>query len=144
MNDDTIPWAEEWVYLGVSLKSGKKFGCSINERIKKFYRCSNAIFRIDSYSNDTVMLRLVESHCVPLITYAIEVIDVLDKDENRQLRVAYNSLFRKIFHYRHFESVTALQHFLKRPTWEELVEKRRTAFISRVRASTLSPAFNFI
>ena len=64
------------------------------------------------FSNDMVMLRLVESHCVPLLTYAIEIIHVLDRDDRRQQRVAYNSLFRKIFHYRKFESVTALQHFL--------------------------------
>ena len=91
-----------------------------------------------------VMLRLVETHCVPLLTYAIEIIEVLDRDEYRQMRVAYNSLFRKIFHYRRFESVTALQHFLKRSTWEELVGKRRAGFISRVRASSLSPAFKFV
>ena len=85
--------------------------------------------RIDRHSNDMVMLRLAETHCVPILTYAIEVIDVANRDELRQLRVAYNSLFRKIFKYRWNESVTALQHFLKRPTWEELADKRRTNFV---------------
>ncbi len=66
------------------------------------------------------MLHLIETHCVPLLTYAIEVIHVADRDERRQLRVAYNSVFRKLFNYRWSESVTALQHFLGRPTWEEL------------------------
>ena len=47
-----------------------------------------------------VMLQLVESHCVPLLTYALEFIHVSNRDERRQLRVAYNSLFRKIFNYR--------------------------------------------
>ena len=78
------------------------------------------------------MLRLVETHCVPLLTYAIEVIHVANQDDRRQLRVAYNSLFRKIFDYRRNESVTALQKFLGRPTWEELVDKRHTNFIDRV------------
>ena len=91
----------EWVHLGVFFKARKKFGCSIYERIKKFYKCS---------------LECNLSYW--RLTYAIEVIDVLDEDEYRQLRVAYNSLFRKIFHYGRFESVKKLQHFLKRPTWE--------------------------
>ena len=78
------------------------------------------------------MLRLVEAHCVPLLTYGIEVIQVLNRDERRQLRVAYNSLFRKIFNYRWSESVSALQSFLERPTWEQLVEKRRNNFVKRV------------
>ena len=104
----------------------------MKERVKKFFCCANAIFRIDGRSNDTVMLRLIEAHCVPLLTYAIEVVHVSNRDERRQLRVAYNSLFRKIFNYRWSESVSALQSFLGRPTWEQLVEKRRQNFLKRV------------
>ena len=103
--------------------------------MKKFYRCANAIFRIDGRSNDTVMLQLVESHCVPILTYAVEVLYVSNRDERRQLRVAYNSIFRKLFCYRWSESVRALQSFLGRPTWEEIVEKRRQGFENRVRNS---------
>ena len=79
------------------------------------------------------MLKLVETHCVPLLTYGIEVIHVANTDERRQLRVAYNSLFRKLFGYRWSQSVTALQHFLGRPTWEELVDKTKSSFIQRLR-----------
>ena len=135
LNGVTIQWVQEWVYLGVHLKSSKTFDCSVQERVKKFYRCANAIFRIEGKSNDTVMLRLVESHCVPILTYAIEVLHVSNRDERRQLRVAYNSLFRKIFGYRWSESVTALQNFLGRSTWEQLAEKRRESFIKRVQHS---------
>ena len=128
-----VPWAQEWAYLGVHLKSGRYFGCTVTERIKKFYRCANSILRIEGRSNDTVMLRLLETHCVPVLTYGIEVVEVFDRDEKRALRVAYNSIFRKIFGYRYSESVTALQGFLERPTWEELVEKRRSSFFRRIR-----------
>ena len=38
LNGNKIEWVEEWSYLGVSLKSGKSFGCSVLDRIKKFYR----------------------------------------------------------------------------------------------------------
>ena len=133
LNGNAIEWVDQWVYLGVTLKSAKIFDCSINDRVKKFFRSANAIFRIDSRSNDMVMLQLVESHCVPILTYGIEVIHVANRDERRQLRVAYNSLFRKIFQYRWSESVSALQSFLGRPTWEQLVEKRRANFFKRVR-----------
>ena len=127
-----IEWVDEWKYLGVTLKRGKVFNCSVSERIKKFFRCSNAIFRIEGRSNKKVMLRLVETHCVPLLTYAIEIVHVTDQNERRQLRVAYNSLFRKIFDYRWRESVTALQHSLGRPTWEELLQKRENCFKDRL------------
>ena len=132
LNGKVIEVVTEWVYLGVTLKSDKIFNCSVTDRIKKFYRCANAIFRIDGRSNDTVMLNLIETHCVPLLTYGVEIIEVKNRDEKRQLRVAYNSVFRKIFGYRWSESVTALQGFLGKPTWEELVERRRSSFFSRI------------
>ena len=81
-----------------------------------------------------VLLRLIESHCVPLITYAIDIVRVADRDENRSLRVAYNSIFWKLFGYRYFKSVTNLQHSLGRPTWEELVERHTAGFAHRARA----------
>ena len=133
LKDTIIEWVNEWPYLGVVLKSSKCFDCSVKERIRKFYRSANAIFRIDGKPNDTILLNLVQTHCVPVLTYAIEIITVCNRDERRQLRVAYNSLFRKIFHNRWSESVSALQAFLERPTWEELVERRRNSFLNRVR-----------
>ena len=55
-----------------------------------------------------------------------------DGRENSKIRAAYNSLFRKIFGYRTFESVTDLQLRLARPTWEMLMEKMRNAFHYRL------------
>ena len=132
LNGNKVEWADEWSYLGVTLKSGKVFSCSVKERIKKFYRCLNSILRIDGRSNDMVMLRLIETHCTPLLTYAIEIVHVINRDDRRQLRVAYNSTFRKIFGYRSSQSVTNLQSFLSRPTWEELVERRKNHFFERL------------
>ena len=78
------------------------------------------------------MLQLLEAQCISILTYAIEVIHVADRDERRRLRVAYNSIFRKVFGYRVWESVTDLQHCLKRPTWEELIAKRSDRFMRSV------------
>ena len=40
--------------------------------------------------------------------------------------------YRKLFGYSYRESVTALQHALSRPTWEEMIESRKNAFIQRL------------
>ena len=50
---------------------------------------------------------------------------------------AYNSIFSNLFSYTQRQSVTDLQHTLARPTWEELVEKRKSNF---TRKSNLLPA----
>ena len=75
------------------------------------------------------MLQLIESQCVSKLTHAMEVIHVADRDQRRRLRVAYNSIFRRIFGYRNWESVTNLQHALQRPAWEELISQRTTKFM---------------
>ena len=123
-----IPWEDKWVYLGMTLKSGKSFSCCVKDKVSSFYRCLNSIIRIDGRSDDELMLRLLETHCLPILTYGLEILYVSDRDENRQPRVAYNSIYRKIFGYSHRESVTIVQHALERPTWEELTQKRKDAF----------------
>ena len=133
LNGAPIEFVSEWKYLGVVLKSGSRFGCSVKERVKSFYRSLNSILRVEGRSQDMTLLRLIESHCVPILTYAIEMSVVANRDERRSLRVAYNSIFRKLFGYRYFESVTNLQHALGRPTWEEFVNKRESGFFIRAR-----------
>ena len=115
LDGQDIVWVEKWSYLGVTLHSHKLFNCCVSDKVKSFYRCSNAILRIEGRSNELVMLRLLEAHCLPILSYAIEVIHVADRDTQRKLRVAYNSIFRPIFRYRNSESVTELQHQLGRP-----------------------------
>ena len=95
-----------------SLLPGKAFNSSIDSKVKSFYRSANAILRIDGKSDEIVMLHLLETQCISILTYATEVIHVADRDERRRLRVAYNSIFRRLFGYRNWESVTELQHAL--------------------------------
>ena len=71
-----------------------------------------------------ILLHLIETHCVPILMYAVEIIHITDRDERGSLRVAYNSIFHKLFKYRIFKSVTNLQHSLNRKTWEEIVDRR--------------------
>ena len=128
-----IEWVSEWKYLGLVLRSGRRFGCSVTERVKAFYRSLNSILRIEGRSDDLILLQLIETHSVPILTYAIETVHVANRDERL-----------KLFGYRQFESVTNLQHALKRLTWEELVEKRVSDFLHRARrceCGTLVRAF---
>ena len=132
LNGGEIEWVTSWKYLGVDLKSHHSFDCAIDGKLSSFYKCLNAIVRIEGRSNELVMLQLLESHCLPILTYAIEVIHVSDHDTRRKMRVAYNAIFRRIFSYRYYESVRELQAFLNRLTWEELIEKRQSKFCQKL------------
>ena len=134
LNGTPIEWVDKCNYLGVCLVSGQRFKCSVSDRIKQYYKCANAIFRVEGRSDDLTMLRLVETHCIPVLTYGIEVADSLDHRERSKIRAAYNYIFRQIFGYRIFESVTDLQLSLDlaRPTWEMFCESRKDAFYQRL------------
>ena len=123
------------------LKSGSSFNCSVKDRIKSFYRSLNGILRVEGRSDDLILLRLIEAHCLPILTYGIEIIHVANRDERRSLRVAYNAIYRRIFKYRMFESVSNLQRMLGRHTWEELTEIRCQSFLHRAR---LCPAASLV
>ena len=128
LNSAPIEWVDKWKYLGVTLLHGRRFGCCVEETLRKFYRSINSILRVDGRSDDIVMLRLLEAHCVPILSYAIEVVNVIDRKQMSKMRAGYNSIFRKLFNYSNRESVTDLQHLLSRPTWEELIAKRKRNF----------------
>ena len=128
-----IEWVDNWTYLGVNLVHSQHFGYCIKDTLSKFYRAANFILCVEGRSDDVVMLRLLEAHCVPILSYGVEVLRIADSKQRNKLGVAYNSVFRKSFNYSWRESVSELQHALGRPTWEELVEKRQKDFILKCR-----------
>ena len=133
LNGSPIQWVTKWKYLGVVLLQGPRFGCCVDETLRKFYCAANAILRVDGRSDDIVMLKLLESHCVSVLSYAAEVVTVADRKKRSKMRVAYNSIFRKLFNYSWRESVTELQHSLGRSTWEELISTRCEKFMNKCR-----------
>ena len=80
LDGKNIDWVDSWSYLGVTLKAHTRFNCCIDEKIKSFYRCANGFLRIEGRSDETVMLQLLETHCLSILTYAIDVIHVADRD----------------------------------------------------------------
>ena len=95
-----IDWVASWSYLGVTLKTHTSFNCCIDEKVKSFYWSANGLLRIEGRFSETVMLQLMETHCLPILTYAINTISVADQDERRRLRVAFTST-RKSFNTEH-------------------------------------------
>ena len=87
-----IPWVDKCKYLGVTLQSSKTFDCCAKEKLKSFYRALNLILRIEGRSDELVL----KHTALPYSPYGIEV---FHKADRRQLRVAYNNIFRHLFHF---------------------------------------------
>ena len=88
LNGTLIPWFDSWKYLGMTLKSGDKFSCCIKEKLCSFYRALNSIIRIDGRPDEMVLLQLLEAHCLPILTYGVEIIYVANREDRRQLCIA--------------------------------------------------------
>ena len=68
LDSKEIDWVPSWKYLGVTIRSHKEFNCCIDEKVKSFYRCANAILRIDGRSDEIIMLKLLGAQCISILT----------------------------------------------------------------------------
>jgi hypothetical protein len=93
-----IRWANNIKYLGVSLVAGKYFSIKLSEIRRKYFSSINLILSKCSFVSDLVKLRLVESHCLPILLYAIESMN-LKRDELAEINYGWNLAFRKIFNF---------------------------------------------
>ena len=59
----TLEFVQLWSNLGINVCSGRSFSCSVTEKIRKYYKCVNAILRTGNCS-ETILLRLIEAHAV--------------------------------------------------------------------------------
>ena len=57
LDGNRLEWVTKWKYLGVILQSHTSFNCSIDETVKSFYKCLNAILRIEGRSFNGIALR---------------------------------------------------------------------------------------
>ena len=101
---------------------------------RSFYRCLNSILRFRTRPSDVVQLHLLMTHCAPILTYSLEILEI-DTKACRLMRVAYNSIFRRVLSYRGNQSVSEVQAYFGYPKWEELWLKRFLNFEQRLTRS---------
>jgi hypothetical protein len=103
----------------------------LSETRRKFFLSVNSILSKTSYANDIVKLQLVESHCLPVLLYAIESFN-LSNIQLKEINSWWNSVFRKIFQYNKWESVRELICLLGRLDIVHLENLRRVNFIKKM------------
>ena len=74
LNDVPLDFVPKWKYLGVILKSDKRFSCSAEKSRSAFYRSSNTILNVLNGPSNDVQMKLLYSICVPIIMYACDVV----------------------------------------------------------------------
>ena len=131
IDDGCIQWVERVKYLGVTLLSGLKFSVDFAEIRRKYFTAVNSILNKCKYVSELVKLELLESHCLPIILYAVESLN-LNKSQLNELNCWWNSAYRKIFNYNQWESVKHLICHLGRLNLFFIINLRRILFIKRL------------
>jgi hypothetical protein len=123
-------WETKIKYLGVTLCAGSKFLVDLSDVRRKFFASVNAILSKCKYSSELVNLQLVESHCLPILLFAVESMN-LKTNQVKELNSWWNSVFRKIFLYNKWESVKELIMLLQRLDVVHLIYLRRLKFLKK-------------
>ena len=127
LNGVPLDFVHEWKYLGVLLKSSTRFTCSSKQSRSAFYRSSNSILNVLGGPSEVVQMKLLYNVCVPIMTYACDVISFPGK-EMESLHVACNDAIRKVFSYHRWESIKTLRESFGYLSITEIFAKRKRHF----------------
>ena len=96
INDVSIPWSNNLKYLGIVFVSGNKMSFDFKLSRSKFFRSFNSIFSKISKANETVIVSLIKSNCIPILMDGVEALD-LNKSTLHSLNNPLCLAFGKIF-----------------------------------------------
>ena len=71
--DKTLSWSHTLKYLGVVFKSARNTVVTdVDETVRKCYASANAILSHVKYASEMSKLFLVETFCIPVLSYSCE------------------------------------------------------------------------
>jgi hypothetical protein len=123
-----IPWLDSVCYIGIYLVGNNRLSFCIGHTKRSFYAAFNSIRAHAKSLNQITQLSLVESYCLPLVTYAIGAISLTQR-QLQELNVCWNTAFRVIFGYNRWESVKCFILGLGRLNLVRIIKLLRTRFL---------------
>ena len=96
----------------------------------KFFGCTNSILVHSSGVSELIKLHLMESYCYPVLSYGLECFNLSSSTVNH-LNAYWNSVYRKIFDFRSWESVRELICCLERMNFEHLYYQKILCFVHK-------------
>ena len=132
-----LPWVDEIRYLGVFIISSRRFKCSLSYSKRSFYRSVNAILgKVLSTATTDVILHLINSKCVPILLYGLEVCP-LSKADLQSLDFCVNRLLMKLFNTNNLSLVTECRQYFSFALPSELLDKRTIKFLRKLEADCM-------
>ena len=70
-----ISWVICLKYLGMFFNAEHKLECNIDYSVRKFYTAANTIYSRSKFCSEISKLFLMETFCLPLISYGCECVN---------------------------------------------------------------------
>ena len=132
VNGISLAWKSELRYLGVIFLKAPSVKCNLQNVRHMYFRSLNGIFgKIGAHSPINVTLSLINSFCVPVLTYGIEAFNVSVNMYN-VLEAAYSSAFFKIFKTFDKQVVKQCQYYCRCLPLCYVIVKRRISFLLKL------------
>ena len=101
-----LMWSKSMRYLGINFLTGLHSICDIDYISRKFYCASNCVFAYSNSLSELMQLYLQQSFCLPILQYVSGSLR-LNESQLKSLNVCWNTVFRKIFQFNRWESVSS-------------------------------------
>ena len=127
-----LEYVETIKYLGITLKSDKKFTQDVHAIKCKFFRALNGIYsKCGSKMSEIVLIELIRSYCLPFLTYCAESFN-LNKETVAELSSCWRKAVRKIFSLPPWSSINQILVFTSVLPLEYTIDQRRLNFIVNI------------
>ena len=137
LNGEEIDYVTCCKYLGFHIVSDVHFSISITEDLRGFFGSVNSILASVRCPRENVQMQLLYSNCVPKLTYGAAV-KSLNASETRQYSVAVNNAIRRIFGFRHWQSIRQIREFYGFPAIETIFATSKKRFYQQLIAHSNS------
>ena len=128
LNGDVIEVVSRIKYLGTTITSTPSFNFMAEPDLHSFYRSANSVLNVLKKPDETVLMQLLYSNCVPTLTYACAVKEFSAR-EMADCNTAINNAIRRIFSFHRWESTRSLREGLGYPSLFDIFAKARDKFV---------------
>jgi len=133
-----LAYCDKVCYLGVVFKAGVHMGYDFTNTSMAFYRSFNKLLSKCSFaSSELISVFLLQKICIPILTYAFEIINVPVSYINR-LDNLINNAIRRIFNISAAENILYIRHVFGIPNVESTRKKRASKFLLKFSEKNLS------
>lgn len=128
LGNDRIAWYNTFKYLGVTFTTGRKLSVNIDVIKQHFFTAANSILGRTNSLDELIRLKLLESYCLPILQYSMGALYLL-KTQCDELNAAWNSVYRRVFNFRKYDSVRLVICGLERLDFHHIRSKLTLIFL---------------